>query len=318
MSKKDLKYDTFKPLRWVLTVYTFFGLWHKGEKEKQLRLYGYTLHILFSTCFIILQVVNLFLKETIEEVFEWMFLAFCEVALLIKIWNLLLKNQVLRDVVDSLESMQPMSFEEETTFEQASGITFLAKAARVHYSVSVMAHISSSLVALLIAISGQFQCPYVQWFYGYKCITGGAFFYVAYAYQLFTITMHCLCNITTDIFISSIVSNLVGQTAVLGVRLQKMTKTSVMMKKKQTSETKGVVIVKPLQPVSSPVGSLATEHELEIRNNMIECINYYRKIKTLARTFQDDFQLPIFIQTLMSAFVICCSAYRLSGVSMTL
>lgn len=290
-------FDSLKPLRWVLKVYKFFGLWHNGPKSKSLQIYGYLLHVFFTTFFIILQVVNLFMKDSFEEVAEWMFLALCELALLMKVWNLLLKNDLFRELVDHLELMQPIDLEEEQVFEQSSGVMGLARIARVHYSISIMAHVSSSLVAILIVVSGNYQCPYVQWFYGYKCSTGGFVFYIVYAYQLFTITMHCLVNITTDIFISGIVANLVGQTAVLGLRFKNLTE------RNNSGDNK------------AQVKDVSNNDEILLHEKFVTCINRHRKIKQYAELFQNEFQLAIFCQTLMSAFVICCSAYRLSSMS---
>ena len=139
--------------------------------------------------------------------------------------------------------------------------------------------------------------------------------------------MHCLVNITTDIFISSIACNLVGQTAVLGLRLQRMTRVSIKSETNDKSESpvnanraawtgKPSVQITTIEVDQAQKNAKPQKIRHEAHERFIECLLQYQEIKGLAQTFQDEFKRSIFGQALMSAFVICCSAYSLSGVSL--
>lgn len=274
------------PLQWIIFVYKFFGLWHFQPNKYLLQTFGFVLHLVITAPFILSLVLDRALTNLSDLNTFAIGMMFCEVALCIKVFNLLFTNQDLRNIIEKLDSvkMEPQNSKEFDAYMQASEIQKLKVAGRAYYTLSIFC-VSLAIFGFVTAyFHGVVMCPYTDWFYGYRCSSGGRFYNFLFFYHCIVMSMHVMINITTDIFIPTLFAGLAGQLAILGERLESIS------------------------------GGFFEQPSEKCHQTLKECVILHNEILSIKDLYQEKFQFAIFVQTMMSSVVICISAYELSKV----
>ncbi|XP_055379621.1 odorant receptor 94b-like [Condylostylus longicornis] len=271
-------FDAIQPTRSINIVLMALGVWTFINRKWFwiYRLYTYILHLIASLCFAIMMNINLVSADNLKDFLESIFMTFTLNAMMVKIINVVYYG---RKVVKLMENFQDEKFKLENDKEYK-----IIKDSHKRFNLFKKFYIFLCLSVISTSYINGFilhKMPYVSWF-PFDWRKNDTYFYYAYIYEVISMTINCLTNLNLDLF----------QTYILF----------------QTGLYYELIIMR--------LKNIGYEHEELAMKNLIKTIKSHQLLTKISKDVETIVSAPVAVQNILSAAVICLTAYELVTVSL--
>ncbi|CAD7014912.1 unnamed protein product [Ceratitis capitata] len=276
-----MTFDNIANSRFLTRALVLLGLWpvitvHGSWLQRNYRFYQLFLQITFTFSFTFLMLLEVICSESLDHATEVLKFLLTEMALVFKILNTWYYARKAAAFLHEWETgeMFVLRSNAEKNMWAKKQSTF--RKIMLGY---IYWSISSAVCALLSCLFINDQAlPFPYWTPNHWLED---YYWLMYFYELLTMPFTCLCNIEIDVFQCYLLLHLALCLRVVGMRLERLANAG---------------------------------DENAITREFLKTIKMHRRINDMARNCEQIISLPVTIQIMLSALIICFIIYRMQSV----